>query len=408
MPNQDQASLMKLYTQKLHSQKNAIDPQAVQILKRLKESGFQAYLVGGGVRDLLVDLKPKDFDIATNASPNEVRKKVPYCFIIGRRFKLVHARRGDQIFEIATFRRPALAEEMAAAEEDESKFAEENFFGNIEEDSFRRDFTINSLFYDPIDEEIVDYCGGLQDIKDHSLRMIGDPKARLIEDPIRMLRAIRLSQKLQFSIEPSLREAILVNREELKRSAPPRRREEWVKFFRLPHIEMALMELFDLGILETVIPTFHAMFLDHHQREEFLGFIRKLPYIGFNLSDTTELFTAILHAYLWTVNPSGFDINVLAENEKFLLFCRDELGVFKAEAGTYFQAAQFISSLKKREMYMKKGERRQRSMVFHQTFMLSLRMAYLTHEISAADFLFWLNEHDRFMATPLPVPNLDS
>ncbi|MBC7743170.1 MAG: poly(A) polymerase, partial [Bdellovibrionaceae bacterium] len=370
MPNQDQASLMKLYTQKLHSQKNAIDPQAVQILKRLKESGFQAYLVGGGVRDLLVDLKPKDFDIATNASPNEVRKKVPYCFIIGRRFKLVHARRGDQIFEIATFRRPALAEEMAAAEEDESKFAEENFFGNIEEDSFRRDFTINSLFYDPIDEEIVDYCGGLQDIKDHSLRMIGDPKARLIEDPIRMLRAIRLSQKLQFSIEPSLREAILVNREELKRSAPPRRREEWVKFFRLPHIEMALMELFDLGILETVIPTFHAMFLDHHQREEFLGFIRKLPYIGFNLSDTTELFTAILHAYLWTVNPSGFDINVLAENEKFLLFCRDELGVFKAEAGTYFQAAQFISSLKKREMYMKKGERRQRSMVFHQTFML--------------------------------------
>ncbi len=399
---------MKLYTQKLHSQKSEIDPQAVQILRRLKESGFQAYLVGGGVRDLLVDLKPKDFDIATNASPNEVRKKVPYCFIIGRRFKLVHARRGDQIFEIATFRRQALAEEMVAAEQDESKFAEENFFGNIEEDSFRRDFTINSLFYDPIDEEIIDHCGGLKDIESHTMRMIGDPKARLIEDPIRMLRAVRLSQKLQFSIEPSLREAISILREELKRSAPPRRREEWVKFFRLPHIEMALMELFDLGIFETVIPTFHTVFSDEIQREEFLGYIRKIPFVGFNLADPTELFAAILHSYLWVVHPNGFDINPISENEKFLLFCRDELGVFKAEVGTYFQAAQFVSSLKKREMYLKKGERRQRSMVFHQTFMLSLRLAYLTHEISAADFLFWLNEHERFLSAPLPQTALDS
>ncbi len=400
MSLQQSTSLMKHYTEILRKVKYAIDPQAVGILKRLKESGFQAYLVGGGVRDLLVNLKPKDFDIATNAAPNEVRKKVPYCFIIGRRFKLVHARRGDQIFEIATFRRPALAEEMALAEQDENNFAEENFFGNIEEDSFRRDFTINSLFYDPIDEKIVDHCNGLEDIQSCTLRVIGEPKARLIEDPIRMLRAIRLSQKLQFTIEPSLREAIFSQREELKRSAPPRRREEWVKFFRLPHIEMALMEMYDLGVFETVIPTFHKMFENFEQREEFLGMVRRFNYVGFNFADPTELFSAVLHAYLWVVSPKGFNVNDLVESEKLLLFTRDELGIFKAEMGTYFQAAQFITSLKKREAYTKKGDRRQRSMVFHQTFELSLKLAFLANEISANDFLFWLNERERLGNAP--------
>lgn len=393
-------SLLKQYNQILHGVKYAIDPQAVGILKRLKESGFQAYLVGGGVRDLLVNLKPKDFDIATNASPNEVRKKVPYCFIIGRRFKLVHARRGDQIFEIATFRRTALAEEMAMAEQDENAYAEENFFGNIEEDSFRRDFTINSLFYDPIDEEIIDHCHGLEDIQSCTLRVIGEPVARLIEDPIRMLRAIRLSQKLQFTIEPSLRAAIFSQRAELKRSAPPRRREEWVKFFRLPHIEMALMELYDLGIFESVIPTFHKMFENFDQREEFLCYVRRFKYIGFNFADPTELFSAVLHAYLWVVNPEGFNVNKLIDSETLLLFTRDELGIFKAEMGTYFQAAQYITSLKKRDTYMKKGERRQRSMVFHQTFVLSLKLAFLANEISANDFLFWLNERERLGNLP--------
>jgi poly(A) polymerase len=233
--------IVKRYTQKLKESLHAIDPQAIQILRRLKESGFQAYLVGGGVRDLLVSLKPKDFDIATNALPNEVRKKVPYAFIIGRRFKLVHARRGDQIYEIATFRRAASAAEIESTEQDDKLFTEENFFGNLEEDSFRRDFTINSMFYDPIDETIVDHCKGLEDIHTMTLRMIGDPKERLIEDPIRILRAIRLSQKLNFSIEASLREALLTLKDELKRSAPPRRREEWVKFFRLAHPDRALI-----------------------------------------------------------------------------------------------------------------------------------------------------------------------
>jgi poly(A) polymerase len=375
-------------------------------LRCLKESGFQAYLVGGGVRDLLVNLKPKDFDIATNALPNEVRKKISYAFIIGRRFKLVHARRGDQIFEIATFRRAASTEELESAEQDERLFVEENFFGNIEEDSFRRDFTINSLFYDPIDEQIVDHCKGLQDIESMTLRMIGSPKDRLIEDPIRILRAIRLSQKLQFTIEHSLRESLFELRHELKRSAPPRRREEWVKFFRLKNVEAALIELFDLGVFEVVVPVFHQLFLDEDKREQFLCYIRRLRTIGFDLTDTTEMFSAILHAYLHIEHAHNPEINKISEDDKFLLFCRDELGVFKAELGLYFQAAQFIPSLKKRDSYLKKGERRQRSVVFHQTFLLSLKLAFFTQEISAAEFLFWQNEREKFAQTsPNQVSN---
>ncbi|MGZ3724657.1 MAG: polynucleotide adenylyltransferase PcnB, partial [Pseudobdellovibrio sp.] len=226
MTTPDQAELLKIYSDKLTTQLAYIDSHAIQILKRLKDAKFQAYLVGGGVRDLLVDLKPKDFDIATNALPQEVKRKVPNSFIIGRRFKLVHARRGELIYEIATFRRAATHEELETTEEDDRRLVEENFFGNIEEDSFRRDFTINSLYYDPIDHVIVDHCNGIQDIHLHVLRMIGSPEARLIEDPIRILRAIRLSQKLNFSLETNLREQIRIHKAELKKSALPRRREE--------------------------------------------------------------------------------------------------------------------------------------------------------------------------------------
>lgn len=379
-----------------------IDPHATQILRRLKESGFEAYLVGGGVRDLLVSLKPKDFDIATNALPNEVKKKVPYCFIIGRRFKLVHAKRGEHIYEIATYRRAATTEELETAESDERHLIEENFFGNIEEDSFRRDFTINSLYYDPIDQVIVDHCKGIEDIHSRTLRMIGDPKARLIEDPVRILRAIRLSQKLNFSIEPGLRTEISHLKQELKRTVLPRRREEWLKFFRLKNVEQALIELYDLNVLEILLPSIHKVFSNEHQRHEFLCYIRSFDYFGINFADPTELMSAILAAYLYSTQPAEFDINSLIENEEFLLFCRDELGVFKAELAVFFQAMQFIEPLKRIEIYSKKGERRQRSIVYNLSFFLSLKLGLLIHQIGPADFLFWLNERKKF-THPKPV-----
>ena len=396
MPNHDQASLLKLYILKLQEVMGDIDSHATQILRRLKDTGFQAYLVGGGVRDLLVSLKPKDFDIATSALPNEVKKKVPYSFIIGRRFKLVHAKRGEHIYEIATFRRAATTEELETTEQDERHLVEENFFGNIEEDSFRRDFTINSLYYDPIDQVIIDHCMGIKDIHSKTLRMIGDPQTRLIEDPIRILRAIRLSQKLNFSIESSLRTQIANLKQELKRTVLPRRREEWLKFFRLKNIEPALMELFDLNVFEILLPSFHKLFLNEQQRHEFLIYVRSFDYYGIDFADATELMSAILASYLHTTQPTGFNINDLIENEEFLLFCRDELGVFKAELAIFFQAMQFVAPLKKIEIYIKKGERRQRSMIFNQTFMLSLKLGLLTHQLGSSEFLFWLKEKGKF------------
>lgn len=400
MSSLDQASLVKLYNNKLQNSVSDIDSHAIQILKRLKDSGFQAYLVGGGVRDLLVNLKPKDFDIATNASPNEVKRKVSHSFIIGRRFKLVHAKRGEHIYEIATFRRAATHEELETTEQDDRKHVEENFFGNIEEDSFRRDFTINSLFYDPIDHIIVDHCKGLDDIHSRTLRMIGDPKERLIEDPVRILRAIRLSQKLNFTIEQSLRSEIVNLKQELLKTVLPRRREEWLKFFRLKNVEVALMELYDLNVFEMLVPQFHKLFSDDNQRGDFLNLIGQFKYLGVNFSDPIELFCMILASYLSAKNPKGFNINNFLENEEFLLFCRDELGVFKAEVSIFFQAMLFLGPLTRKETYLKKGERRQRSLVTNQSFFLALKLGLITSQLSSTDLLFWLNERDRLTTEP--------
>jgi poly(A) polymerase len=400
MTNDEQADLKKLYTDKLSRQTANIDNHALQIVKRLKEAKFEAYLVGGGVRDLLVNLKPKDFDIATSASPQEVKRKISNAFIIGRRFKLVHARRGDSIYEVATFRRAATSAELETTEEEDRRMVEENFFGNIEEDSFRRDFTVNSLYYDPIDNVIVDHCKGLQDIHERVLRMIGDPKDRLIEDPIRILRAIRLSQKLRFSIEPTLREQLYLLKDELKKSASPRIREEWIKFFRLKDADQALMELFDLGIFEVVMPSFQKMFLVDDQRETFLNFVRQLDYYNFNLSDTTELMSAILMSYLHATHPEGvepFNIDKFVEDEKFVKFCRDELGVFKAEVGSFLQAMHFLRPLQNKSTYLKKGDRRQRSMVSNQAFWLSLKLGLLSQVLSISDYAFWEYEHERLL-----------
>ena len=389
------SSLMKNYTTKLDQMHGSIDEQALGILKRLKDAGSQAYLVGGCVRDLLVGIKPKDFDIATNALPNVIKKKVPYCFIIGRRFKLVHARRGDHIYEIATFRRAASAEEMETTADDDRLFSDENFFGNIEEDSYRRDFTVNALFYDPIDRKIIDYCKGLDDIESHTLRMIGDPETRLKEDPIRILRACRLSQKIGFTMAPELRQAILDFKLELKRAVLPRRREEWLKFFRLPQVDLALIELFDLGLMEMVLPSFHQLFLNEEKREEFLAYVRQFKHVGIDFSDSTTLFSAVIYSYLLVTTSGEIHPHQLEENETFIAFCRDELGIFKAEAATLIKTLLFLPTLKKVEAYLQKGERRQFSVIHNHSFQFALQLGFLSHYLLGDEFLFWLHEKEK-------------
>src|SRR6187402_1051965 len=183
------------------SRKN-ISGAAIKIIKQLEDAGFNAYLVGGGVRDLLLGNHPKDFDIATDAKPEEVKRIFRSARIIGRRFQIVHVRIGREMFEVTTFRGHHEDVAHAKSKTDEGMLLRDNVYGTIETDAARRDFTVNALYYTTRDFSVHDYCNGLEDIKNRTLRIIGDPATRYKEDPVRMLRAVRFATKLGFKIDP--------------------------------------------------------------------------------------------------------------------------------------------------------------------------------------------------------------
>ncbi|MGH8517855.1 MAG: polynucleotide adenylyltransferase PcnB, partial [Panacagrimonas sp.] len=177
-----------------------ISQGTLKTLYTLRDAGFEAYMVGGGVRDLLAGITPKDFDVATSAHPDQVKKLFRSCRLVGRRFVICHVRFGEEILEVTTFRGPI----TDLHERDETgRILADNDYGTLEEDAFRRDFTINALYYDIRDYAIVDYCGGMEDLKSGTLRLIGDPELRYREDPVRMLRAIRIANKMRFRLDPA-------------------------------------------------------------------------------------------------------------------------------------------------------------------------------------------------------------
>lgn len=175
---------------------------ACSVVRQLQNAGYQAMVVGGCVRDLLFDNHPKDFDVATDATPEQVRKVFPRARIIGRRFRIVHVRQGPDLIEVTTYR-------GAPARAGDGPLRRDNAWGTLAEDSMRRDFTINSLYFDPISEQLLDFTNGLQDIRSRTLRNIGDPERRFREDPVRMLRAVRFAGKLGLQMEPGLDSALL-------------------------------------------------------------------------------------------------------------------------------------------------------------------------------------------------------
>ena len=182
----------------------SISSSALKVLYRLKDAGFQSYLVGGGVRDLLLGREPKDFDVGTNATPDEIRALFRNCRLIGRRFRLAHIRYGREVIEVATFRarHEASSDDNESAQSDEGRLLRDNVYGSLEDDVWRRDFTVNALYYDIKDFSVIDYVGGLQDLESGTLRVIGDPEQRYREDPVRMLRAVRFAAKLGFRNHP--------------------------------------------------------------------------------------------------------------------------------------------------------------------------------------------------------------
>jgi poly(A) polymerase len=225
-----------------------IDPDALKVLYRLKNHGFLAYLVGGGVRDLLVGRKPKDFDIGTSAHPQQVKKLFRNCFIVGRRFRLCHVRFGRKVIEVSTFRR------QAAAEEGDTLIRRDNTFGTPEEDAFRRDFTVNALFYDIATFAVIDYVAGLEDLQRRTIRTIGDPVVRFQEDPVRMLRAVALAARLGFTIERDTLEAIRALRGEIVKSSPARLLDEIYKILRQGASRKTFEMLHQVGLLAYLLP----------------------------------------------------------------------------------------------------------------------------------------------------------
>jgi poly(A) polymerase len=246
-----------------------IDPDALKVLYRLQQFNHTAYLVGGSVRDLLLQRRPKDFDVGTDAHPYQIKKLFRNCWIIGRRFRLAHVRFGHKTIEVATFRRhilPGTENEPATTEPPEEAEVEsaadlqirhDNTFGTPEEDAFRRDFTINALFYDIATFAIIDYVGGLQDLRDGLIRSIGDPRQRFQEDPVRMLRAVAFAARLGFRLDPPVIAAIREHRALIANAAPARLIEEYYKVLRSGSAEKTFRLLAEHGLLETITPELH-------------------------------------------------------------------------------------------------------------------------------------------------------
>ena len=182
-----------------------VSRHAIKVCEVLRQHGYDAYIVGGAVRDLIVGLEPKDFDVATNATPEQIRPLFRRARIIGRRFQLVHVVFGQEIIETSTFRAPASEDQETDAH---GRILRDNVFGTHEEDAARRDFTMNALYYDPHNEEVIDFHNGVADLKKRQIRIIGDPAKRYREDPVRMLRAVRFAAKLNGTIDPATRQPI--------------------------------------------------------------------------------------------------------------------------------------------------------------------------------------------------------
>lgn len=255
-PRNDAKLALRIIAREKHTiSRKYISKAALRVLYRLNEAGYDAYLVGGAVRDLLLGGHPKDFDVATNATPDEVKKLFRNCRLIGRRFRLAHVVYGAELIEVATFRGPSI-EDGAEGERHviDGRIVRDNVWGTIEEDALRRDFRVNAMYYDISDFSVRDYVGGMQDLEDRVLHLIGDPATRYREDPVRMLRAVRLAAKLNFRIDPSASALFAELGPLLNEVAPARLFDESLKMFLAGHGRESFRMLEACGLLKFMFP----------------------------------------------------------------------------------------------------------------------------------------------------------
>lgn len=258
MTNPDRSGNPVVVPREQHSiSRKQISPGTLDVLYRLSDARFTAYIAGGGVRDLLVGRHPKDFDVATDARPEQIKRLFNYCRLVGRRFRLAHVHMRDEVIEVSTFRanlEDAQQKSRFHAKSEEGMILRDNIYGTPEQDAWRRDFTVNALFYSIDDFTIIDYVGGLRDIEAKLIRSIGDPEVRMIEDPVRMIRAARFASTLGFQIEPATEAAIKNNAAHIASASPARMFEEIQKLFNCGHARDVLHQLMRLGLLEHMLP----------------------------------------------------------------------------------------------------------------------------------------------------------
>ncbi|MCB0385528.1 MAG: CCA tRNA nucleotidyltransferase, partial [Bdellovibrionales bacterium] len=263
----------------------------------------------------------------------------------------------------------------------------------------RRDFTINGLLYDPLDNQLLDFCGGLPDLDDKMVRMIGDADRSLKEDPIRILRGIRLAHLVRFTLEPSLRSSMEAHSATLLDTALPRRREEFLKFLRLDDPSQAFIESYDLGLLRFIAPHLHEVLGDKNKAEIFTHLLSRFHEKPLEHKDPLQLFGALILAYYRTMfNPDpeqAVSTNQILENPDMLALMRDELGMFKMEQAMVARALHMQSTLRKRSEFEKRGEKRQLAVLQTEAFPLALQFASRDYSLSGEDWLFWAQNYEK-------------
>ncbi|MCC5826719.1 polynucleotide adenylyltransferase PcnB [Alkalimonas sp.] len=284
-----------------------ISPNALKVLYRLKDAGFEAYLVGGCIRDLMLGLEPKDFDVATNAKPEEVRQVFRNCRLIGRRFRLAHVLFGREVIEVATFRghhsQPDESEEgqhQLSKASEEGLILRDNVYGSIEEDAERRDFTINALYYSINNFEVLDFANGVEAIAERKIELIGDPETRYREDPVRILRAIRFATKLNMQIALGTAEPIPQLASLLKSIPPARLFEEFLKLFLAGKAFDNFMLMKQYGIIKQLLPSLHKAIAQEPEGKVFQLVSQALQDTDQRVADDKPVTPAFLFAaFLW-------------------------------------------------------------------------------------------------------------
>ena len=355
-----------------------IDENTLKVLYRLHRHGYKAYLVGGSVRDLLLDRTPKDFDIGTDATPQQVKQLFRNCFLVGRRFRLAHIRFGrDQIIEVATFRRHPRPDEFPE-DPDEQGFFMQNQFGTPREDAFRRDFTINALFYDIADFSIIDHVGGLDDLEDRRLRVIGEPKTRFDEDPVRMLRALEFSARLDFSLDDSTLAAITGQAPLIAEAATARIREELLELFRHGVGAEVLQKAQSLQLMQPMMGGYTPGKTTFRLLQELNRYFRKRGKV-----DEAMILAALFIDHFWQKCPvkASLPINEVVQSAGHLLtpYCTH----FRLSHGLRHQARELLVGCYRFARGL--GHRGQKRFLLNPGTPLALDMFRLWTEASSGD-----------------------